>query len=319
MQSLARAGDLGILRRELRRNLRRPASASKHRRLAAAQKMGDYKVANCPDQSLAFTNCVFISQSDFAVLGDDPVHIELKGKGLPFVYRASPSPKIEPGCVGLNSVQRRLLEVSLNDPIAVAKFDERAAAPLAAVAFGVDYIGAVAKRGVETLDGAAFVAHLLDKFAHQYLATGQLVAFEFNGENYKFTVADLELVDGGGGGEPAVRGLLSAQTQLLPRKAAGAALAFSGLRSRRTRSSARIGTLSRWASAAAQFGAIRPRNSAAQFCCAIRRAILRRRRATRPLRWASAGSTPSFLPSSAARSRVASSRRVWSRSSASST
>ena len=193
--------------------------------------MGDYKVANCPDQSLAFTNCVFISQSDFAVLGDDPVHIELKGKGLPFVYRASPSPKIEPGCVGLNSVQRRLLEVSLNDPIAVAKFDERAAAPLAAVTLDVDYIRAVAKRGVETLDGAAFVAHLLDKFAHQYLATGQLVAFEFNGENYKFTVADLELVDGGGGsgGGPAVRGLLSAQTQLLPRKAAGAALAFSGL------------------------------------------------------------------------------------------
>ena len=190
--------------------------------------MGDYKVANCPDQSLAFTNCVFISQSDFAVLGDDPVHIELKGKGLPFVYRASPSPKIEPGCVGLNSVQRRLLEVSLNDPIAVAKFDERAAAPLAAVTLDVDYIRAVAKRGVETLDGAAFVAHLLDKFAHQYLATGQLVAFEFNGENYKFTVADLELVEGGGGG-PAVRGLLSAQTQLLPRKAAGAALAFSGL------------------------------------------------------------------------------------------
>ena len=191
--------------------------------------MGDYKVANCPDQSLAFTNCVFIAQSDFAVLGDDPVHIELKGKGLPFVYRASPSPKIEPGCVGLNSVQRRLLEVSLNDPIAVAKFDERAAAPLAAVTLDVDYIRAVAKRGVETLDGAAFVAHLLDKFAHQYLATGQLVAFEFNGENYKFTVADLELVDGGGGGGPAVRGLLSAQTQLLPRKAAGAALAFSGL------------------------------------------------------------------------------------------
>ena len=192
--------------------------------------MGDYKVANCPDQSLAFTNCVFISQSDFAVLGDDPVHIELKGKGLPFVYRASPSPKIEPGCVGLNSVQRRLLEVSLNDPIAVAKFDERAAAPLAAVTLDVDYIRAVAKRGVETLDGAAFVAHLLDKFAHQYLATGQLVAFEFNGENYKFTVADLELVEGGGGGGgPAVRGLLSAQTQLLPRKAAGAALAFSGL------------------------------------------------------------------------------------------
>ena len=270
--------------------------------------MGDYKVANCPDQSLAFTNCVFISQSDFAVLGDDPVHIELKGKGLPFVYRASPSPKIEPGCVGLNSVQRRLLEVSLNDPIAVAKFDERAAAPLAAVTLDVDYIRAVAKRGVETLDGAAFVAHLLDKFAHQYLATGQLVAFEFNGENYKFTVADLELVDGGGGGGPAVRGLLSAQTQLLPRKAAGAALAFSGLPEKQANSIFR----ENWNFEQVGIGgrAIR-RNSAAQFCCAIRRALLRRRRATRPLRWASADSTPSFLPSSAARLRVASSRRAW--------
>ena len=267
--------------------------------------MGDYKVANCPDQSLAFTNCVFIAQSDFAVLGDDPVHIELRGKGLPFVYRASPSPKIEPGCVGLNSVQRRLLEVSLNDPIAVAKFDERAAAPLAAVTLDVDYIRAVAKRGVETLDGAAFVAHLLDKFAHQYLATGQLVAFEFNGENYKFTVADLELVEGGGsGGGPAVRGLLSAQTQLLPRKAAGAALAFSGLPEKQANSIFR----ENW-----NFEQVgwTPRNSAAQFCCAIRRALLRRRRATRPLRWASADSTPSFLRSSAARSRVASSRRAW--------
>ena len=228
--------------------------------------MGDYKVANCPDQSLAFTNCVFISQSDFAVLGDDPVHIELRGKGLPFVYRASPSPKIEPGCVGLNSVQRRLLEVSLNDPIAVAKFDERAAAPLAAVTLDVDYIRAVAKRGVETLDGAAFVAHLLDKFAHQYLATGQLVAFEFNGENYKFTVADLELVDGGGGGGPAVRGLLSAQTQLLPRKAAGAALAFSGLPEKQANSIFR----ENWNFEQVGIGgrAIR-RNSAAQFGRAI--------------------------------------------------
>ena len=103
---MAKQSDLGVcvdaLAGGLAAGQRRQAS---NRRLAAAQKMGDYKVANCPDQSLAFTNCVFISQSDRGA-GDDPVHIELKGKALRvprFTF-----PKIEPGCVGLNSVQRRL-------------------------------------------------------------------------------------------------------------------------------------------------------------------------------------------------------------------
>ena len=176
-----------------------------------------------PGPALAFTNCVFISQSDFAVLGDDPVHIS-SGQGAALRVPRFTFPKIEPGCVGLNW-QRRLLEVSLNDPIAVAKFDERGGA-LAVTSTSTTSARWRAQRRDARRRGEH--AHLLDKFAHQYLATGQLVAFEFNGENYKFTVADLELVEGGGG-KPAVRGLLSAQTQLLPRKAAGAALAFSGL------------------------------------------------------------------------------------------
>ena len=81
----------------------------------------EVQVANCPSQDLALTNCLFVHPQTFALLGGDAsgdLHCEVKH----LVYAVKPSEKVEAGCVGMNSIQRRGIGVSLGDACVLSVF-----------------------------------------------------------------------------------------------------------------------------------------------------------------------------------------------------
>ena len=193
--------------------------------------MTTLQVANCPNQDLAKTNCVFLSPADHASLGGDgDVYLEMKD----LVYTAKPHPSVAAGCVGLNSIQRRGLGVSTNEPISAVVFSPAnvGGGILGEVTFEVDFVVKAKARGQETLDGPALQQTVLRVLGRQYLTKGQSLALEFQGENLLVRVVGLSPLDVGGPGGPArqaSRGLVVSQTAVALTKAAGSAITLAGL------------------------------------------------------------------------------------------
>ena len=74
------------------------------------------QVVGTPVQSLALTNRVFIAPNDFALassFGDPPTLLEFGG----YVMTAAQDERVQPGCVGLNSIQRGCCQCSQDDVV----------------------------------------------------------------------------------------------------------------------------------------------------------------------------------------------------------
>lgn len=188
-------------------------------------------VANCPSQDLALLNQLFLNPADFAALGGEAekdLYVELSG----IVYTAKGHPTLEPKTVGLNSMQRRNTNVSQDQRVTIAVFREQPPVLLSNAALEADYVVKKAARGVETMDGAALVKLVLQKFSQQYVCPGQLIVLDFLGTKLLLKVGPLEALDvsGKGSGEGSVqRGMLNPQTNLQIGKAQGANIQFTGL------------------------------------------------------------------------------------------
>lgn len=120
----------------------------------------ELRVCNCPSQDLGFTNCVFLHQQSYAVLGGEPsasLHIEING----FVFQAKQHDSIEPACVGMNSIQRRGVAASAGDAITASVHRDQTV--LSTASLEVDFIVKGKARGVEQMDGAAMSAALLKR------------------------------------------------------------------------------------------------------------------------------------------------------------
>jgi len=198
-------------------------------------------VANCPSQDIALLNQLFLHRDDYSKLGGEPegnLHVEVNG----FVYIAKPHDEMKPASVGMNSIQRRGLAVSLNDQVTVVTYGraghEAEATLLSTASIEADFVVKKAARGTETMDGAALVASIVARYTPQYLSVGQIFVVEFQGEKLLLKVGPLEalvvdkttggvLPDGGS----VQRGMLCSQTQLQLSKAQGSPIAFTGLES----------------------------------------------------------------------------------------
>ena len=193
-------------------------------------------MANCPSQDLALTNCLFVHPQTFALLGGDAsgdLHCEVKH----LVYAVKPSEKVEAGCVGMNSIQRRGIGVSLGDACVMSVFSSHGSETtlLSSAAIEADFVVKKKTASTETLDGAALVKSILSRYERQYLTSGQAFAIEFQGTNLLLKVGPLESValeKGGSSGAGQVpRGLLTSQTTIELSKAQGAPIVFTGLES----------------------------------------------------------------------------------------
>lgn len=184
------------------------------------------RVVNSPNQELALTNCTFLSEADHGLLssGGD-VYVEIGA----YVLTARADRRVEPGCVALNSVQRRMLNVSNGDSMTVSVFTPGAAdkAGLATVTLEVDYVLRQRARGGE-MDAGLLAASLLSRFGLQYLSLEQVFVAEWQGDNLQLRVRAIEPIALGAESVDTRRGMLGTQTQLLLRPADGSPIRLMG-------------------------------------------------------------------------------------------
>jgi hypothetical protein len=169
----------------------------------------DLTVANAPSQDLAFTNCVYVTQSTLSTLGGDK---ELYGEIKGLIYTLKPHDGMQANCIGLNSIQRRILSVSAGETLTVAVFPQRDATPLSAATIEVNYVVASKHRPGQTIDGKELSRLILQRYSRQYVTTGQQLATECQGVNLLLTIGGLEAVgdvkgDAGGSGGVVKRGV----------------------------------------------------------------------------------------------------------------
>jgi len=180
-------------------------------------------LAKCPDQNLALTNCLYLSSADHETLGGGgDVYLLIKN----IVYTGKADPRVEPGTIGVNSIQRRHLG-SNGDVLQAMVFspptDE--AVGLGTVTIAVDYVQKAKARGDDKIDADEFAKLVLSRFQLQFLTADQLLAVEYRGDNILMHVT---AVEGAGGGGSGTRGMLVSSTEVLLVKAPGTVLSISG-------------------------------------------------------------------------------------------
>ena len=185
------------------------------------------RVCNSPNQELALSNCAFLSESEHGLLSSGPsVYLEIG----PYVLTAKPDRRVEAGCIALNSVQRRMLNLSNGDSCTAEVFSPVAGekAGLALIVLEVDYVLRQRARGGE-IDAGALADAVLSRFRLQYLTLEQVFVAEWQGENLQLRVKALELIAlDADATVSATRGMLASQTQVQLRPADGSPIKLTG-------------------------------------------------------------------------------------------
>lgn len=167
------------------------------------------QVTNCPSQDLAKTNCVFVSPTDptsaipYIQLGE-------------YVFSVRPEEAVQPGCVGLNAAQRRIIKVSSGDKTMAIPFTPPALKfDVGVLHAEIDFVTKKPVRGPEVeIDAPLLSKHLLSRFATQIFAMNQEVAFEFQGTNYQLKINSIVVAADAAGEEDS--DLAVHQGMLLP-------------------------------------------------------------------------------------------------------
>ena len=184
-------------------------------------------IAKCPDQTLALTNCVYLSPENHDTLGGGTtaeIFLEVKG----FVFTAKANRQVENGTIGVNSIQRRHLG-SNGETVTSAVFSAGSmdSVGLAAATFSIDYAQKGKARGDEKVDAEELTKTIVSRFQLQFFTVGQQMALDYKGDNILLAVTALEAA---GSSIQATRGMLVGNsTEVLLQKAPGSAITLTGL------------------------------------------------------------------------------------------
>ena len=152
------------------------------------------KAVSCPDKSLALTNHVYLNPADLKTLlatvtqpGTPPTNNFHATVGT-CVYVLRPVECVGEGCVALNSVQRKSIQVSCDDVVEVRPYDlPDSGIQIASVELAVDLAGRASGKG-DPVDAEALAKNLLLRFVGQVLCEGQLLVIDFCGLNLQLKV-----------------------------------------------------------------------------------------------------------------------------------
>ena len=172
------------------------------------------QVVGTPVQSLALTNRVFIAPNDFALassFGDPPTLLEFGG----YVMTAAQDERVQPGCVGLNSIQRGCCQCSQDDVVKakVVQAGPFAMYPAQSLTWTVNPTKDPRKRKIE-IDGERLQEHLREHFRGQIMSEKQELVIDFMGKG-KFVLKVLEvemLISADDGPRRAPRGMVGAMS-----------------------------------------------------------------------------------------------------------
>ncbi|KAL6782595.1 hypothetical protein ACKKBG_A07415 [Auxenochlorella protothecoides x Auxenochlorella symbiontica] len=183
----------------------------------------DLVVANCPSQDMAKTNKVFVAPR---TLAKGTAYLEISS----YVFLAEEEPSMQPGKVGMNAIQRRVIRASSGDTVAAQPFTPPG------THFGAVLLNAelepISRRGGEVdLPAPEVETHIQSRFADQVFTSGQELTFEFQGLNYLLRVSTLTVVVPGGEQQTVPRAMLSLATSCVFETRKGSGIKIVGQKS----------------------------------------------------------------------------------------
>ncbi|KAG0148761.1 hypothetical protein CROQUDRAFT_654328 [Cronartium quercuum f. sp. fusiforme G11] len=187
-----------------------------------------FRVVECPNMQLAFSNCLIVSNED---LGSCP-YVRIKGR---YVFTTRPDRAIQAGTVGAMKAQRAWAQLStMGDVVDITPFDPQRELGANCYLGEIDLEVGWWHQGSST-PGTVFDADEMSKlitrsFDALILSVGQPVVFEMNGEKLRAIVTgartiDIQaLADVSDGPQEATMGILMPNTVINVMKAPDASL-----------------------------------------------------------------------------------------------
>ncbi|KZT71500.1 vesicular-fusion protein SEC18 [Daedalea quercina L-15889] len=160
------------------------------------QSRGSYGVVSAPSDALALSNCLIVHPSDF----QQGQHVLVKQQ-FPLTARHDNTGKLAPGTIGASATQRQWIGLSLTgDEVTVQPIS-----PVPPYLQSVDMEVGFLRRGHEVAEqfSADEMSHnFIKAFSGIVLTVGEILVFEFHGQNLKAVVKGvhtLDLPEKGGG------------------------------------------------------------------------------------------------------------------------
>ena len=158
-------------------------------RIVNAAPTGELIIAATPQANLVYTNHIYISDdaSNARLLtkrpGQSDTYVQVNGS---FVFVVRPHKLVNPGEVGLSSIQRETCRVSLGQSTSVIPWlaPANGSAELVTLRLDVELLGT---KKVST-SAAELAPVIVRNFTGQVFTRGQVFCCDFNGAAFKFTV-----------------------------------------------------------------------------------------------------------------------------------
>lgn len=192
------------------------------------------KATKCPTEELSLTNCVIVSDQDF---NEEKVqHLEIStSPHQKFVFSLKTYPRMAPGTIGFNLMQRKWAVISLNQELEVKAFQfNKRVDCIATITLEVDFLQKK-NANSDPYDSDKMAQEFLMQFNNQAFTEGQIMAFSFAekkmlGVNIKeIEVMDISsMKDGKGKAKRAGRGILTPNSAVIFEKAENSTLNLTG-------------------------------------------------------------------------------------------
>jgi len=146
-----------------------------------------------PNKSLIGTNCVYCSASDLAELGvKDGGFIQVKS----MVLTVNSDPGVAQGALAFNLVQRKSLQLSLNEPLDVAPwFPPRDNVYIFQITVEVDFPNK-ARATSNPIDAELLGKYTAKIFQKQCLSVSQDILIDFQGDSLTLRITELQITKG---------------------------------------------------------------------------------------------------------------------------
>jgi vesicle-fusing ATPase len=158
----------------------------------------ELKVCSSPDNSLALTNQVFVHPSDAELLASPETTTFREKNYLSFkdhVYTFRANDKIQQGFVGLSSIQRQSVNVSLNEAVPVNAYNPHTTDIfLSTLKLEVDFLSKN-KKVTEKYEAKDLKEAFVRVLEQQMFVIGQRVVLDFRGNNLVFRVVDVQVLN----------------------------------------------------------------------------------------------------------------------------
>ncbi|KAJ8319895.1 hypothetical protein KUTeg_001482 [Tegillarca granosa] len=192
------------------------------------------KATKCPTEELSLTNCVIVSDQDF---NEEKVqHLEIStSPHQKFVFSLKTYPRMAPGTIGFNLMQRKWAVISLNQELEVKAFQfNKRVDCIATITLEVDFLQKK-NANSDPYDSDKMAQEFLMQFNNQAFTEGQIMAFSFAEKKMLgVTIKEIEVMDissmkdGKGKAKRAGRGILTPNSAVIFEKAENSKLNLTG-------------------------------------------------------------------------------------------